>query len=204
MPKLTPEEAASCYFQIYRCLGNTASGNDYRCHPDLEPGGYDVGFGMIMLNQNPMSFEEAKEYQRLAQFWVARALKLDRADDHDSRGPRPQNFAAMREVDVYGGRDAWIAGEAFLEKRNKGKEPKDRQYLYKGTVRCSYGILVYVRKGPSDLRRKFIEAPPVLVIPPKGEVYQLEEAATLEEALQKFGALHPEVPVIFDSTLVDC
>jgi hypothetical protein len=56
---MTPAERASCLVRIWRCPGYAVNGNLYPCHPDEEPGGYDVGFLMIMLNQKPMTLDAA-------------------------------------------------------------------------------------------------------------------------------------------------
>lgn len=79
-PAITPEDAASCMIHVWRCPGREVTGNQCRCHPDAEPGGYDVGLGMMLVNtQVPFATEaEALTFARALRTWVGIAVRYDR------------------------------------------------------------------------------------------------------------------------------
>jgi len=206
---LTAEEEASCHVHIWRCKGRTASGNDARCHPHAEPGGYDVGFGMIPLNtQLPFaSFEEAKEYALSFQHMLGRVIQADRQGrDH---GP-PQNIKDLKEVDIFGGREAHIAAEEWL----KHVEGFDAKYRVIGDLRkCRYGWIArwdtreawHEWGGESDWYCWEGVCPPynrehnfLLVVPPTGKVYQLTWGLTLESMYTELLKAFPEVTPVYE------
>jgi len=78
---VSPEERALCFVRVWRCPGYTAHGNQFPCHPNEEPGGYDVGFGMMMLSQAPMTLDAANQYARLLCRMVAGAIDGFKPDE---------------------------------------------------------------------------------------------------------------------------
>ncbi len=75
---LSPGQVAARHVRIWRCPGYAVNGNIARCHPDDEPGGYDVGLGLIELNQRPMTLDEANEFAAMVIAQIARAIDYDR------------------------------------------------------------------------------------------------------------------------------
>lgn len=206
---LTPEEEASCHIHIWRCKGRTASGNDYEGHLHAEPGGYDVGFGMIPLNtQLPFAtFEEAKEYCLAFQFMLGVVIKALRKGPCDNG--LPTNLKDLNEVDIFGGRDAHIAAEEWL----KNVEGFDAKYQVIGDLRkCRYGWIArwgtqeawHEWGGKSDWYRWEGECPPynrehnfLLVVPPTGKVYQLTWGLTLESMYTELLKEFPEITQVY-------
>lgn len=79
-PAITPDDAASCMIHVWQCPGKTATGNVFRCHPDAEPGGFDVGLGMMLVNVGrPFATEEeALAFARMLRRWIGIAVRYDR------------------------------------------------------------------------------------------------------------------------------
>lgn len=86
--KLTASDVGARHVRICRCPGYAINGNTIRCHADEEPGGYDVGLGLMLLNQLPMTLDEANEYAAEVAHWVGIAVDYDRRGVTDTQiGP---------------------------------------------------------------------------------------------------------------------
>lgn len=201
MTKPDPKAVASQHIHIFRCLGNLARGNLVRCHPHLPPGGYDVGFGMYHLTVHApfATFKDAHEYALGIRRMLEIAIRYDREDKPVTRD---ESLEDLREVDVFSGTCAYVTIEHHLGKY---------QRIIGDLRRCRYGWLARwdTRKAWKewDGRRGWYawegesnpEGPKsiILVVPPKGDIYHLPDAPTLEERLQKFSEEHPEVPACY-------
>ncbi len=200
--QLDPKEAVSCHLHLRRCPGRLASGNRYKCHPNHEPGGYDIGFmGYDFSSRAPFAtFEEAKEELLMLQEALGRLLEYDRTGRHVAVSIGPEDLKNLREVDVFD--DAYILAEEYLSKYADGAFTvigEDRK--------CRFGWLV--RYDTKKARKKwsgkkgwyawegdsFPEGPHLmlLVVPPKGTIYRLSVQPTLEATLKNFSESHPEV-----------
>ena len=203
--KPDPRAVASQHIHIFRCLGNLARGSLVNCHPHLPPGGYDVGFGMYHLTVHApfATFEEAREYA----LGIRRMLEIViRYDREDKPVTHERSIETLQEVDVFDGSSAYVTIEHYLGKY---------QNIIKGLRRCRYGWLARwdTRKAWKEWRKRTLnddqwyawegESKPegpksiILCVPPKGDIYHLPDAPTLEERLQKFSAEHPEVPTCY-------
>lgn len=80
MHKYTPEQAASCMFNIMPCPGRTAKGNMYKCCPNDDPGSFHIAFGMTDVPGKYATREEAVEEAKRLATWVAIAIRYDRED----------------------------------------------------------------------------------------------------------------------------
>lgn len=181
------EEAASSYIHIHRCLGNLASGNDYRCHPTCEPGGYDVGFAMMDLNvhQPFATFEEAKEFALLFQRVLGMVFKYERGEGVSNR--TPYDLEALQEIDVFGGRSAYATAEHHLKKLSLKIVGDLRRCHYGWLFRASPTLRYVSYKWPAWEKRT---DQLYLVVPPKGKVVQLPKAESISAALEEARADH--------------
>jgi len=205
--QLDPKASAARHIHIHRCLGNLASGNDFRCHPDFEPGGYDVGFGMMDLNVHKpfATFEAAKDFALCFSHMLARVIKEDRGET--TSNSKPYDLESLREVDVFGGRTAYALAERYLKLMGGGP-----YRIIGGLRQCRYGWLVrwdtvaiwkrwggkrgwYAWEGesPPEGRKKML-----LVLPPTGQIAVLDPAPTIEERLQEFERTHPEFKPVYE------
>lgn len=204
---MDPKASGARHIHIRRCLGNLASGNDYKCHPDCEPGGYDVGFAMMDLNVHKpfATFEEAKEFALCFAQMLGLVIKEDRGER--TSGREPYDLEALKEVDVFGGRMAYALAERYLKTLGGGP------YRIIGDLRrCRYGWLVrwdtkaawnrwygkrgwYAWEGESlpEGRKKML-----LVLPPTGQIAVLDPCSTLEERLQEFARTHPDFKPVYE------
>lgn len=196
----SPEASATRMTTIRRCLGNMARGNLYEDHPDVEPGGYDVGFGMIPLNPTApfKTFAEAQEFALMFQQWVGKAIEHHVANNHDSRKVR--DFTKLREVDVFSGTDAYQIAERFLKTKLQPSY-ENKLILWGEPVRCAYGWLVTWNTSAflhGDKSRPARGAKPLLVVPPKGEVHILSLSAVSTKMALELLVHDFNVPRIFE------
>lgn len=185
---MTPDEAASTFVTVHRCLGNLASGNDGEMHKDCEPGGYDVIFAIMPINHaSPFkTFEEAKRFAIGLQKMIGLAIRYDREGLVGKSSREPWDIESLQEADLFCGRSAYATAERFVE-RLPGR-PK----LFGDPRRCRYGWVARwcarnAKIGNPSWRtweRKMGTF--VLVVPPTAAVFQLPmvSASSLDEALQ--------------------
>lgn len=91
MSKLTPEENAKCHLRVYKCPGWAINGSlRPGCHPYHKPGGYDILFAMMTLNNEPFSsLEEVNEYLKYFISNLAIVIRYDREDLLQVKGYLP-------------------------------------------------------------------------------------------------------------------
>lgn len=89
--------------RISYCPGYTGVGGNFGpgCHPDEEPGGYDVMLGMMLLNPRPLTLADAFELARGVAFWVGRAIDYDRRGVTAAQAGEPLAEAENITEDTY-------------------------------------------------------------------------------------------------------
>lgn len=81
---------ASHHVRVRRCPGCAAAQTS--CHPDEEPGGYDVDVGLMCLTTRPVTLAQANHYAHQLRYWIATILDMERDGITESSTMTPQEY----------------------------------------------------------------------------------------------------------------